>query len=307
MDPRAKAALERTFGRVPPLTPILGGASAQIFRVDTDDGPFVLRVDRARDAFRDPDRAHACMRAAAEAGLAPPVRHAEDGVAIMDFVATQPLASFPGGPTALCRELGRLVARLQATPTFPALGESFPVLLEQMLRYVAGSGLFVPGLLAPHVDALAGLSARYPWGPTVSSHNDPNPRNVLFDGTRLWLVDWETAFRNDPYADVAMLVENFATTPDQRDAVLEGWLGRPAASAERAQLAAMLPLARLYYACILLAGLAAGGARGEPDATLDAMPREAIHAAAASGAMSMPAVLYALGKMFLATFLEGAR
>jgi thiamine kinase-like enzyme len=29
----------------------------------------------------------------------------------------------------------------------------------------------------------------------VSSHNDLNPNNVLFEGERAWLIDWELAFR----------------------------------------------------------------------------------------------------------------
>jgi len=34
----------------------------------------------------------------------------------------------------------------------------------------------------------------------VSSHNDLfKPDNIVFDGQRLWLVDWETAFLNDRY------------------------------------------------------------------------------------------------------------
>ena len=37
----------------------------------------------------------------------------------------------------------------------------------------------------------------------VSSHNDVLPRNVLFDGKRLWLIDWENGNRNEPLADLA--------------------------------------------------------------------------------------------------------
>src|SRR5262249_9159598 len=40
----------------------------------------------------------------------------------------------------------------------------------------------------------------------VSSHNDLfKPDNILFDGQRVWLVDWEAAFRNDRYADLAVV------------------------------------------------------------------------------------------------------
>ena len=61
----------------------------------------------------------------------------------------------------------------------------------------------------------------------MSAHNDVNSRNVLFDGERLWLIDWELAFRSDPFADLASVANNFAEVPDVAARVLEGWLGRP--------------------------------------------------------------------------------
>jgi aminoglycoside phosphotransferase (APT) family kinase protein len=40
----------------------------------------------------------------------------------------------------------------------------------------------------------------------VVSHNDVNPGNVLWDGTRSWLVDWEVAGLGHPYYDLAAFV-----------------------------------------------------------------------------------------------------
>ena len=40
----------------------------------------------------------------------------------------------------------------------------------------------------------------------VSSPNDLfKPDNILFDGQGVWLVDWEAAFLNDRYADLAVV------------------------------------------------------------------------------------------------------
>ena len=62
------------------------------------------------------------------------------------------------------------------------------------------------------------VRAAYPWQPDtfVSGHNDPNQFNVLYDGDRLWLIDWETAYRNDPYVDLATLCSALAPTPAPR-------------------------------------------------------------------------------------------
>jgi aminoglycoside phosphotransferase (APT) family kinase protein len=53
----------------------------------------------------------------------------------------------------------------------------------------------------------AQLAAVYPrHDPDMaSSHNDLfKPDNILFDGHRVWLADWEAAFLNDRSADLAV-------------------------------------------------------------------------------------------------------
>src|SRR5207253_1234324 len=39
----------------------------------------------------------------------------------------------------------------------------------------------------------------------VLSHNDVNPGNIVYDGDRLLLVDWDAAGRNDPLYDLAAI------------------------------------------------------------------------------------------------------
>ena len=38
-----------------------------------------------------------------------------------------------------------------------------------------------------------------------SSHNDVNPTNLVYDGEKLLLLDWETAGPNDPFYDLAAI------------------------------------------------------------------------------------------------------
>jgi hypothetical protein len=248
------------------------------------------------------------MQAAAEAGVAPPLRHVdpEAGVAIMDFIAQRPLAEHPGGPGGLVRAAGELVARLQATPAFPALAD-FPDLIGRLLELTRSANLFAAGLLDPHAEAFARLRDAYPWdaAPGVSSHNDPNAQNILFDGARLWLVDWETAYRNDPLVDVAILAENFAPTPDLEAALLQAWRGRAPDPGLHARLTLMRRLVRLYYAGLIFSTLAGRLPEREPDADLAAPGPEAFRAAVETGRLPMggPEMLYVLGKMQLAAFL----
>ena len=308
-----RAALAEAFGAASPtrLSPIAGGVSAQIYRTEVGGRDYLVRLERGRTALRDPERSFACMQAAAHAGIAPRVLHADpaSAVAIMEFVHVQPLETFPGGPAALAAEIGRLLARVQRLPTFPAVGD-YPTIVERMLAFVRGTGLFAPGLLDPHAEGMARIREAYPWDAAalVSSHNDPNPRNILYDGERLWLIDWETAFRNDPLADIAIVTAEIAVTPELEAALLDDWLGRSPDARTLARLALIRPMTQLYYACLLLMA-SAQAPRQAPHADLQAPSLAEFRLAVAEGGLSPtgPKVLELLGKMQLAAFLAGVK
>ena len=307
----AREAIRAVFDRHPfTLERVLGGASGALaFRVTSRERSQLLRIERRGITLRNPHQ-YRCMAIAAEAGIAPPIRFLDDssGVVVMDFIESRPLSQFPGGPAELVVALSELVRRLQSTPAFPDL-YPYPVLIERMLAAICASGRFSAGLLDPHREAFARISSAYPFDPAacVSSHNDPNAQNVLFDGTRLWLVDWETAYRNDPLTDVAILVENFAPTPTLERTLLTTWHGGSPDEPLEARLHLMRLLARLYYAGLVLASSSHG--IPETDDSLDCLAPDALTAAVSRGelALGTPAFMHALGKMFLAGFLEGAR
>jgi Ser/Thr protein kinase RdoA (MazF antagonist) len=303
-----RAALGAAFGtaRVEALAPVGGGASgALIYRADVAGRPYLLRLETRRDAMRNPHQ-YACMRIAADAGIAPPLHHVDEaaGVSVMEFLPQRPWEEYPGGAARLARDVGALAARMQATAPFPELAP-YDVILDSMLRSLTRGRVFAEGLLDPHLAGFARVRAAYPWGrsPLVSSHNDPNVRNVLFDGEHLWLVDWETAYRNEAMTDVAILVENFGGTPGLEADLLAGWLGRAPDRAQRAQLVLMRQLTRLYYAGLVLSAFVFAP-RGAPDADLSAPTPAEFRADAEAGRLTIgPELMYTLGKMYLAWFL----
>jgi len=251
-----RAALSATCGTSASgfrLDRVSGGASgALIYRAESERGSYLLRIEGPRSPFRNPHQ-YTCMQTAAEAGIAPAIRYldADAGVVVMDCIASRPLADYPGGPEGVARALGQLVSRLQQTTPFPELRD-YTFVLERLLGFLR-SVVFAPGVLDAHADGYARIREAYPWDvpSRVSSHNDPNPRNILFDGDRLWLIDWETAYRNDPLTDVAILTENHAAAPDLQEALLESWLGHPSDRVLEARLLLMRGITRLYYAALL--------------------------------------------------------
>lgn len=296
-----------------PLTPLKGGVSgALICRVEAREGRFLLRLEPRRVALEHRQRNFACMRAAAEAGVAPAVRYSDPaaGVAVMDFIEARPLADHPGGREGVVRELGHLVARIQAGRSFPMLGGGRDT-VQMLLDGLAACGLFAPGLLEPHAKALARLRAVRPWdvAALVPSHNDPNPRNLIYDGRRLWLVDWELACQNDPLFDLAIVSTELADRPALQTALLTAAFGHAPDEMQLAELAVVRLLARLFYGCIALEAFA-HQPRAEPLSDLAAMTPAEFSAAVADGRLGGAAkpeeTAFAFGLMSLRACLDGA-
>jgi len=302
------------FGRqtIEAMQPISGGVSgALILRFRVHGQPYVLRLEPERIALHDRRRHFECMASAAEAGAAPRVHFtdAAHGVAIMDCVVARPLAEYPGGQANLARELGTLVARVQSSKPFPAVG-LYPQIIGTMLTTLNSSGLFAPHWLDPHADGLARIQIRLQWNSSslVPAHNDPNPRNILFDGKRLWLIDWELAFQNDPLVDVAILSAELAESRALEDALLAAAFGKPANRETRARLAIIRLLTRLFYGCIVLETFM-HAPRTAPDENPDEYTPQSFRAAIANGRLASGSqdVAYAFGKMSLTAFSNGIR
>jgi aminoglycoside phosphotransferase (APT) family kinase protein len=301
----ARAALSAAFGCGPigAITPIMGGAtSVSVFRVEVGGRRFVLRMEGQPSPLRNPHQYRA-MRIAAEAGIAPRIHYVDEAarVAVIDFIEQRPLNTYPGGQRAFARALGELLSRVQEAPVFPVF-VSYPEIVAKLFAHVRRTGLFAAGLLDAHVERLERLREAYDSGLTglVSSHNDPVPNNILFDGERLWLIDWESAYRNDPLVDVAIVLDSLARSPELEDVLLRAWLGRAADETVRARLALVRALTRLYYAGVLLSASALAP-RATPEADLSAPTVVEFELAVREGRVRAGTLQtkHILGKMFL--------
>ena len=145
----------------------------------------------------------------------------------MDYIEQRPLQSYPGGQRALARALGELLLRVQSAPVFPYF-VNYPDIVGRLFAHVCRTGLFATGVLDKYVEKLEMLREAYNSGSTglVSSHNDSIPSNILFDSERLWLIDWESAYCNDPLVDVAIALDNLARSRELEDVLINAWLCR---------------------------------------------------------------------------------
>jgi hypothetical protein len=235
--------------------------AAHVYRIEVAGRPYLLRLAGQIHPLVDPARAAAFTRIATDAGFAPPLHHLEPEVLIADFIETRPFPPDAG------TQLATLIARVHALPPWPHAVDYLATIDAFLQRFQA---VAAPELVRGYEQ----ISRAYPRDPAgwVPSHNDLKPPNTLFDGRRFWLVDWEAAFQNDPYVDLAV-VANFHMRDEA--AFLAAYFGRPATPHEHARFFLMQQAVHAFYAAMFLSLAARAGLPIDP--TMDLPSFEEVH------------------------------
>jgi len=227
-------------GTVPRSVLVVAGEERRVLRLPSARAPGTVEFDAELRA----------MRAAASAGLAPPIEsaHADGAILLTRYfgspwtpeVARRP-ASIARMAATLC-ELHELRARL---PRFAAR----PV----AQRYIEA----VRDRLEVHEHAWAheylDLASRFDaqHAATALCHNDLVAANVLDDGERLALIDFEYAVRAAPVLDLAGLAAMNGFSPERCRELLAAYADRgkpPATLVELAEAVRMVQLQAYFWA-----------------------------------------------------------
>lgn len=204
------ALLPPRFGQVRSVEEIQVGLSgAEVLGVSTDAGDYVLRIA----PILDHDlwaRELVVRRLTSDAGIAPALEWVDEsrGVTLTRRIGGRGLVGALGDAAERTRALGslaRTLARLHSLPS-EGLAVADPVAFARRTWRVQSGRPGFPEWATPafdHVERAARLLADDDR--LVPSHNDLNPANVLWDGERTWLVDWEQSGLTHPYYDMAAL------------------------------------------------------------------------------------------------------
>ncbi|WP_437730499.1 phosphotransferase [Sorangium sp. So ce1335] len=284
-QPAVARALRGAFGVDEPedIRRLTGGlSSALVFRIVVKGHPYLLRVITRHDALSDSTRQFGCMKIAAEAGIAPRIVYmsADDRLSISDFVEAKPM------PGDAARRIAGVIRRLHALPSFPRM-ENYLDTIDGYVRRFQAARLLPDKATDDIVRGHDRLAKVYPRDDAdlVASHNDLTPENILFDGDRVWLVDWEGAFLNDRYADLAVAASFFVRNEADEEVYLRAYFGEPAGEYRRARFYLMRQAVHVFYATYFMLLATASSRPFDPEMT--APDFKAFHLRLASGETSL--------------------
>ncbi|MET1413662.1 choline/ethanolamine kinase family protein [Roseibium sp. HPY-6] len=235
----ARAAALACFSDPKDITPLDGGITNVNLLVRDGNHRFVVRLG-------DDIPEHGVMRwnelalsrAAEAADISPTVVYQEPGVLVLDFIEAKTLEEADVRDPANLMKIVELVARAHRDIgrhlTGPVLAFwPFQVNRTYAMRLKTDGSAhskLLPGLMA----TLADLEKAVGQVDIVVGHNDLLAANLLDDGERLWLIDWEYGGFNSPLFDLAGLASNNGLSETQERAMLEQYFQAPSETRWRA-------------------------------------------------------------------------
>ncbi|MEQ8294586.1 MAG: phosphotransferase [Roseovarius sp.] len=225
-------------------TPLTGGITNVNYRVTDDQATYVVRVGDdipLHQVLRFNELSAA--RAAHAAGLSPAVVHAENGLTVLEYIESRTLTEEDVRRPDMLPCILDLVTRCHREVPAHLRGPAlvfwvFHVIRDYAATLVEGQSdhkAMLPGLVE------TGNELERAAGPfeIVFGHNDLLCGNLLDDGSRLWLIDFDYAGFNTPLFDLGGLASNNGLSPEQEDWMLETYFETPITDDLRHRYSAM--------------------------------------------------------------------
>ena len=240
------------------LRTLTGGLTNRNYQVTTGSGSrFVARFSSPKSALLsiDRDAEYRNSLIASEIGVGPRVvDYAPDsGVLVVEWIEGRTFADADLDDEAQLARVAQTCARLHAGPAFVSDFDMFDV-QRRYRTIVAEYGLRLPedyDDYEPQVRRVeAALRATAPR--PVPCHNDLLAANIMDDGERIWLIDFEYAGNNDPCFELGNIWSEASLAPDRLAQLVDAYYGAPSpVAAARARLfGLMAKYGWTLWACI---------------------------------------------------------
>ncbi len=208
------------------VTRIEGGLSNRAWRLDASGEHWFVRLGHPQARRLGVDRRSECavLRAVAAAGLAPGVHVCEPaaGLLITHFIEGRTWSAADARLPGNLRRVAACLRRLHELSVPDGVHEvDYGRQAERLAAALPAHDLAGAEL----ADRAAVAFARIGDGGHAKTlcHNDLHHLNVLDDGDRLWMVDWEYGGRGNPLFDVASFLTLHDLGPGATEAFLESY------------------------------------------------------------------------------------
>lgn len=230
----AVSKIEDWEGKDISVQPLSGGLTNSNFCVTVDGNPYFVRVPGESTELLAIDRKNEVhnTRAAAEAGVAPPVLyHLPDyDVMILKYLGGKTMSkeslNRPGMPT----RMGQSIRKLHAGPRFYSDFNMFR-LTEYYLKLCEERNIKIPDGYWERMPTVARIEEAMSVRPlpTVPCNNDLLAENYIDDGEKLWLIDYEYSGNNDPTFELGNTCQEMEFDEAQIHEICAAYFGDAAA------------------------------------------------------------------------------
>ncbi len=214
------------------MEPLSGGITNVNYLVKDGEQQFVVRlgndiIEHQIMRFNE----LAASKAAFATGLSPKVVHSEAGILVLEYIPSKPLDATqvrdPKNLPGIIKLIKKCHIEIPQYLRGPALiFWVFHVLRDYGWTLRSGQSTHLSKLpeLLEAADRLEAASGPHQM---VFGHNDLLPANIIDDGQRLWLVDWDYAGFNSPLFDLGGLASNNEFDETQEQYLLETYFDKP--------------------------------------------------------------------------------
>ena len=214
------------------VSELSGGLTNRNYRVVTPDGAFVARIaaDGTELITIDRDCEYRNAVAAATAGAAPPVfeYRPQDRLLVIGYIEGRTLDAADVAAADNIPRIAQACRRLHSGPRFSNDFDMFDI-QQRYYQAATSRGFRIPAGyddLLPQVRAAQGALAATATA-TVPCHNDLLPANLIDDGDRIWLIDYELSGNNDACFELGNIGAEAQLPPDALSDLVTAYYGQP--------------------------------------------------------------------------------
>lgn len=189
------------------IEPVTGGLTNTNFRVSAGGERYFVRIPGESTDLLAVDRENEYhnTKAAAQAGVGPDVKYylPEDQVMVLEFIDGKTMSNeslhAPGMPSIIAQS----IHQLHSGPRFKTDFNMFR-LTEFYLKIADQYKVTIPSGYPERLSTIQQIEHALSVNPllTVPCNNDLLAENYLYDGEKMWLIDYEYSGNNDPCFDL---------------------------------------------------------------------------------------------------------